>query len=124
MSFTGEFIKFGGLISLTVGSTVSIFLVMKAWSLFSGLEDMKEEFEDLWKRGIGSGPVDETLTNLSYVHKAVKRQMEGTDQVEKHLLDRAIKKADQKRSIFKSGKQHHMYYVAHRKLKDLKKEIN
>jgi len=121
MSITGELIKFGGLFGLTLGSTVSLFMASRAFSLLYKLGDMKEEFEELWERNDVSGLYDGTLTNLSYVHKAVRRQMEATEEVDRYLLERALKQAKEGSSVL-GGREGHMYFAASEKLQELKAE--
>ncbi len=123
MSFTGEFIKFTGLLSLAVGSTASLFLFTRFWNFFKNFGRSKEEFEELWKKGVHSESLDHALVNLSYTHKAVKNQMEATGSFEEHLLNRAIKKAEENKGILSGNKKHHMYYAASKKLKELKGSI-
>lgn len=121
MSFTGEFIKFAGLLSLATGSTALLFLLSRLWSFIYSFRKMEGEFEGLWEKYIRVGSSDEKLANLSYVHKATKRQMQETEKVDLHLLNRAIKEADENKSLLKS-RNHQLYYVASEKLRNLKKE--
>ncbi|MFP4117118.1 MAG: hypothetical protein ACLFTY_03820 [Candidatus Aenigmatarchaeota archaeon] len=121
MSLTGELIKFGGVATLSIGSTVFLFLASRIWSFFYRFKELEEEFENLWHESIELGMRDEKLTNLSYVHKAVRRQMENSDTVNDDLLERAIREAEENKAITK-GKRGQLYYVASEKLRDLEKE--
>jgi len=121
MSLTGEFIKFGGILSLSIGSTVFLFLASRAWSFFYRLRELEEEFENLWEESIELGTNNQKLANLSYVHKALSRQVEESDDIDEKVLRRAIKEAEKNKAIIK-GKEEQLYYVASEKLRDLEKK--
>lgn len=121
MAITGEFIKFAGVLGFAAGSTASLFLLSRAWNFFYRFKELEQEFEELWKDCVNTSPAEEKLANLSYVHKAVRRQVEETESVDKTLLERAISDAEENKAVLK-GRTHQLYYIASEKLKDLKRE--
>ncbi len=118
MSITGEFIKFGGIVGIATGSTISVFILARLVEFLSQLDRLKEDFEELWKNSTDKVSNNDELVNLSHSHRAAKRQVEAGD-VDRHMLERASEITRRKKGIL-GGRESQMYYVAHKKFKELK----
>lgn len=80
---------------------------------FEELPEKAEDFED------GHG-----LVNLSYTYRALKKQLERGYEIDKNLLNRAMRKAKEKRKVLSGDKKHHLYYAAWKKLNEIKSKTS
>ncbi|MFP4116200.1 MAG: hypothetical protein ACLFTQ_03290 [Candidatus Aenigmatarchaeota archaeon] len=122
MDITGQIIRIGGVLSLSVGTTVSMFLLMKIWRFFGTIEQAKEEFEELWKEESKEIPFDDDLLTLSHIHRAVRKQLDELEKIDKEALERAINQAEQNKGILTANRSRHLYYAASEKLQEVKRD--